>query len=535
MKKIFTLIALALSSVGAIADDYKEPLVINMNGISMPAGNATVSVNQNADNTCTLELKNFKLSGAGVGTITLEGVKTTKCGIVTALAAQKTIQIANGDDPTVDSWMGPILGNVPVNMKGEIKGDKLNAILAIDMGEAFGVIGVQIGDKVNELGQIPNSGFEDFHKAKYVSMDGKNTVESDEPNGWHSFNSGYFNKKNVLASLLETALYSKDTYISNETRPGSTGKQSVKLTSSMVLGIQPANGTMTTGRLQAGSLSPEDAANCSFLDMSKTDVDGNGDPFYTVMPNTPDSIAVWVKFKQGTIADSKNKYATISAIITDGTYYQDPENKTYTNVVAKAQNKTIESKDFTWQRISVPFNYAKYEANKAEAKALLVTMSTNATPGVGSSDANNPDQLFVDDIQLIYNANLTSLKVKGQNVELNDGKEYNVEGVKGELTANDIEVASDGQGAFITKTLTQNGDDVNVRISITSNDLRTTNVYNVTVKGATTTGINAPVTTANGKAVAIYTIDGKAVTNMDAKGLYIVRYADGKTVKVIKK
>ena len=230
------------------------------------------------------------------------------------------------------------------------------------------------------------------------------------------------------------------------------------------------------------------------------------------------------------------KFATVSAIITDGTYYQDPQDKDdYKNVVAKAQNKEIESKDFAWQRISVPFDYATYAADDAEAKALLVTLSTNAQPGVGSTDATNPDQLFVDDIQLVYNAGLASLKVKGQNVELNGGSDYTVEGVSGELSANDIEVASDGQGAYITKTLTQNGSDVNVRIAITSNDLRTTNVYNLTVKGTTVTGINNPVSTANGKAVAVFTIDGKRVTGMNTKGLYIVRYADGKTVKVVKK
>ena len=536
MKKIFTLVFAAVTAMSAMAEDYTENLVVYLNGIAMGSPTkTTVAVNKTDDGKYSLSLKNFSLAGIKVGNINLADAKGTECGVVTAINTQQTIKIENGDDGT--GWVGPTLGDVPVKMDGQIRDGHLNAVLSIDMASLKQMVIVELGDKAAEIGQIPNSGFEDFHKAKYVSMDGKNEAESDEPNGWHSFNSGYINKEDQMATLYETALYSKDTHISDEVRPGSTGKKSVQITSDMVLGFVAANGTMTTGRLQAGSMTPTDAANCSFLDMSKTDVDGNGDPFYTVLTSKPDSIVAWVKFKQGTLADENKdyKFATISAIITDGTYYQDPQDKDdYKNVVAKAQNKTIESKDFAWQRISVPFDYATYAADNAEAKALLVTLSTNAQPGVGSTDSSNPDQLFVDDIQLVYNAGLASLKVKGQNVELNGGSDYAVEGLSGELKADDIEVASDGQGAYITKTLTQNGSDVNVRIAITSNDLRTTNVYNVTVKGVTA-GISAPVTTADGKAVAVYTIDGKRVADMNAKGLYIVRYANGKTVKIVKK
>lgn len=539
MKKIFTLVLVATSAISAMAVDYTEKIAVYLNGNQMgtPA-TTTVTVNKTDDGKYSLQLKNFVLMGGAikVGNINLTGVNGTECGIVTAISSQQTIKIENGDEGS--GWQDPLLGDVPVMMDGQIRNGRLNAVLSIDMAAMGQMVLVELGDKAAEIGQIPNSGFEDFHKAKYVSMDGANEAESDEPNGWHAFNSGYINTADPMAALYETALYSKDTHISDEVRPGSTGKKSVQITSDMVLGFVAANGTMTTGRLQAGSYTPTDAANCSFLDMSKTDVDGNGDPFYTVLTSKPDSIAVWVKFKQGTLADENKdyKFATVSAIITDGTYYQDPQDKDdYKNVVAKAQNKEIESKDFAWQRISVPFDYATYAADDAEAKALLVTLSTNAQPGVGSTDATNPDQLFVDDIQLVYNAGLASLKVKGQNVELNGGSDYTVEGVSGELSANDIEVASDGQGAYITKTLTQNGSDVNVRIAITSNDLRTTNVYNLTVKGTTVTGINNPVSTANGKAVAVFTIDGKRVTGMNTKGLYIVRYADGKTVKVVKK
>ncbi len=114
-----------------------------------------------------------------------------------------------------------------------------------------------------------------------------------------------------------------------------------------------ANGTMTTGRMNAASALADDATgNYAYADMSMDDLDGNGDPFYTPLCSKPDSIVAWVKFKQGT-PNAQHPYATISAIITDGTRYQDPEATTYTNVVAKAKNNEIATTGGEWKRISI--------------------------------------------------------------------------------------------------------------------------------------------------------------------------------------
>ena len=113
----------------------------------------------------------------------------------------------------------------------------------------------------------------------------------------------------------------------NNVRPGSTGTKSLKVVSTIVDFFNiPANGTVTTGRLQAGSPIAADPSNCSFMDLSKTDVDAIGDPFEARLNGQPDALKVWVKFKQGPLA-KKNRayvYATVSAVITAGTYYQDP-------------------------------------------------------------------------------------------------------------------------------------------------------------------------------------------------------------------
>lgn len=540
MKRFFTsLLATAAFAVSSMATDYKDIMNVSIDGnLSTPTEN-TISVEKTDDSGYTLSLKNFVLYMSSgdqvypmpVGTIVLENVEAVTNGDVTTLKTSQDIEIAEGDDPTYEGlWIGPGLSAqgdlIPVNMTGEIRGDKFYTVININF------MGMNIDVVFGNGGyQIENSGFENFHTATYV--DGKNKYTSDEPNAWHSFNSGI--ATGTASFLTKYALQNGNTSVSDDVRPGSTGTKSVAIKSSIVMGFQPANGTMTTGRLQAGSITATDAANCSFLDMSSTDTDGNGDPFYTVLNGRPDALSVWVKYKQGQV-NEQYPYATVSAVITDGTRYQDPEDKAYTNVVAKAQDKTIESKGFEWQNLVIPFDYTSYASNDAQAKALLVTISTNAQPGVGSSDAENPDMIIVDDISLVYNSHLASLKVKGTEVEDFDKNvlSYDLKG-EGAVSVDDIEAVSDGQGAYVTKAVEGTDKGVKVTITVTSNDLKTTNVYTLNIEGATTTGINKVETTTGKGTAAIYNVNGQRVDNMSQKGLYIIRQADGKTVKVLKK
>ncbi len=540
MKRFFTsLLATAAFAVSSMATDYKDMMTVSIDGNPTTPTENTISVEKTDDSGYTLSLKNFVLYMTTgdqvfpmpVGTIVLENVEAVTKGDVTTLKTSQDIEIAEGDDPTFEgSWIGPGLSAqgdlIPVNMTGEIRGDKFYTVININF------MGMNIDVVFGNGGyQIENSGFENFHTATYV--DGKNKYTSDEPNAWHSFNSGI--ATGSVSFLTKYALQNGNTSVSDDVRPGSTGTKSVAIKSSIVMGFQSANGTMTTGRLQAGSPTATDAANCSFLDMSSTDTDGNGDPFYTVLNGRPDALSVWVKYKQGQV-NEQYPYATVSAVITDGTRYQDPEDKAYTNVVAKAQDKTIESKGFEWQNLVIPFDYTSYASNDAQAKALLVTISTNAQPGVGSMDAENPDMIIVDDISLVYNSHLASLKVKGTEVEGFDKNvlSYDLKG-EGAISVDDIEAVSDGQGAYVTKAIEGTDKGVKVTITVTSNDLKTTNVYTLNIEGATTTGINKVETTTGKGTAAIYNVNGQRVDNMSQKGLYIIRQADGKTVKVLKK
>ena len=511
MKRIITLLVSVITTLSALATDYTDQLEVIVNGESATQ-NATISVTKQDDGKYTLSLKNFVLQSddqtMGIGNITLTDIEGVEKDGVTTIKINKSINITEGDDTSVGMWMGPMLGAVPINTIAELRGDKLYVVIDIDMMSSLQqIIKVVFG---NGGYQLPNSGFESFHD------DGSKGVE---PVAWHSFKSAT-GKEAGLASILGNGVNKSD-----DTRPGSKGKSSAVVNSgAFSLFNVVANGTMTTGRLNAGSPTAADKSNHAFLDMSKTDVDANGDPFYTVLNARPDSIVVWVKFKQAK-PNSDYPNATISAIITDGTYYQDPEDKTYTNKVAEARNEKIATEGGNWQRLSIPFVYFR---NMAEPKAILVTASTNAEPGKGSSG----DEMYLDDISLIYNHALYSLTIKGQKVELQEGvTEYTLD-VDGDISEDDIVATSNGMGATIEKSITKEDNQTVVSVKVLSNDLKESTTAKVTISQTNAIHPSMVVPVA---ADEVYSIDGKRVNETQTGRIYIKKGKNGTVKKVIRR
>ena len=534
MRKLFTTIVMAALALTASATDYNDNMRVTLDGQTIFKGATTISVDVEdaAKGTYSLNLKNFVLNAdAAVGNIHVTSVPSTTYsdGTVT-LATEQEIVIEPGDLPGVKQWLGPSLQEVPVKVYGRIKGGKLYANITINKDE-LGYITVDFGENGYQIG---NSDFELFHEAKYEK------ATSDEPDFWHSFMSSTGNFAYMVSKATHT--YINDVLDDdNNVRPGSTGTKSLKVVSTIVdMGFAkiPANGTVTTGRLQAGAASASSTDNCSFLDLSKTDVDAIGDPFEARLNGQPDALKVWVKFKQGPLAKKKKAYvyATVSAVITDGTYYQDPEAKgvTYKNVAAKAVNNKIESKDFAWQELTVPFDYDTYAANKAATKAILVTFSTNAQPGVGSTDASKVDELWIDDMSLVYYSQLSAMTVKGNAVAAfdKDTYEYNID-VDGAITADDIKVAATGRQALVDKKVEKTAEGYKATISVTAADYSETHVYTLNIKNVAS-GIDNVENTANAAPAAIYNAAGQRVSNM-TKGLNIVKMNNGSVKKVLKK
>lgn len=552
MKKIFTLVSAALCAMTMAAKDYTGQLSVSVNEAEPTVmNNQSISVEKQANGKYHLSIKNFKFGAISVGTINVTDMEAISGGEFDQLVYSNPITIEKNEDGSAAMLAGQTMG---MNFMGLVSDNVLNMQMNIDAAQMGQVIDVEFQSNGT---QIPNSDFEEFHTAKAIVeyYDEPTEFTSQEPNHWHSFTT-------ATGTLANAVQVNKQIDESTDVRPGSTGKKSAKITSAIVLGFQPANGTLTTGQLQASGLTADDPSNCSFLDITNEAKDDNGDPFYTLLATRPDSIKAWVKYVPGgEKADYEIKKnfvgtgeysttASVKAVITDGTRYQDPEDTSveYKNVVAVAKNTQIESKNGEWQEISVPFDYASYADNKAETKAILVNFGTNAVPGCASANAEKPDELYVDDCELVYNHGLKSITYKGEDVKISNSSDDDIDGEgmihnKGgeEINLNDIVVEADGAGAYITKKWEYNEDweQWELHVYVTAADLSDSNEYCLSflnsVKDPTTGIKNATSITLPNGVKAIYNAAGQQVQSMQKGQVYVVKYNNGETKKMIKK
>lgn len=480
MKKLYTIVSLMLSSLSIMATDFKDcSMAIKSNiSSSIEKSNTTVSINGST----------FSINGLKYNNTDLGNVELTNLQIINGYSDGTMVYATS--EPQYITIGGE---NVAANFRGEVRSNKFRGILNLTVNGSNYI--AMIGDKADELGQLPNAGFEEFHDASGTK----------EPNGWHSF-------KTCTGGQSGTAKKANNTFI--ESTEKHSGTNCVKVQSALLLfNTIPANGTMTTGRLHAGSMSAANTANNSTLDFSDKDKDGNGDPFYPIFTTKPDAMTVWVKYK----GNVDKPYATVKAILANGKV-QDPEIDNYNgNIIARAADAQIESKNFAWQELNLPF---KYE-NKNTPKGVLVTISTNAVAGKASSDKNNLDVIYVDDIAMIYNSGLKSAQYKNTTLSFADNKAA-IE-IEGKASEADFSIASDGEGAYISKVLKTNEGETGkstLYITITSNDLQKSNCFEVAITDKTATGIFNIKSDSNAASSTLYNLAGQQVSN-SYKGIII--------------
>ncbi len=512
-----------MTALTGMADTYNGPLHIDIDGKTVDQ-TTDITIEKQADGNYTLKLMNFKIKMGltmNVGNIIITDVPAVSNGQTLMLKAKKNIAITGGS-------MDYLLKSVPIDMIGELRDGDFYTNINISM--ATQEIKVTFGTAKY---QLLNAGFETYHTATVTSpYDPNEKATSDEPDYWHSFMSASGNPL-----LVYMAGYNPVTFKCDDVRPGSTGKQSLML-KSIDMSLAIANGTITTGRMNTGDFTASNTdANYAWSDMSNTDKDAHGDPFYATLYSLPDAMKVWLKFKQGT-ANAEHPYATATAIINDGTEFHEPapSKTTYTNVVGEARNAKIAETGDEWKEFTIPFTYDAFAQYGAKAKSVLVTLSTNADAGQGSDG----DLLYVDDLSFVYNAGLKAITLTAEN-----GEVFNVDGVNAEtkeytatvpfdVTANNLKAVSDGKGAYVSTTIA----DGKATIEITSNDLATTNVYTLNIKKGNAQGITSGINgaqAAQAQAAGIYTIGGMRVNAITKPGLYIVKGADGSVKKVLKK
>ena len=485
MKKLYTIVSLMLSSLSIMAADFKDCSMAIKSNIStnIEKSNTTVSINGST----------FSINGLKYGNTDLGNVELTNLQVIEGYSDGTKVYATSA--PQYITIGGE---KVAANFRGEVRNSKFRGILNLTVNGSNYI--AMIGDKADELGQLPNAGFEEFHDVSGTK----------EPNGWHSF-------KTCAGSLKGIAGKANNTFIESTEKHSGTNCVKVQSDILKVIGYsKPANGTMTTGRLYAGNTDAANKANNSTMDFADKAKDGNGDPFYPIFTTKPDAMTVWVKFK-GNVKD--HPYATVKAILANGKV-QDPEPEIddyKKNVIARATNAEIESKNFAWQELNIPF---KYE-NKNTPKGVLVTISTNAEAGKASSDKSNPDVIYVDDIAMIYNSGLKSAQYKNTTLSFADNKTA-IE-IEGKASEADFSIASDGEGAYISKVLKTNEGETGkstLYITITSNDLQKSNCFEVAITDKTATGIFNIKSDSNATSSTLYNLAGQQVSN-SYKGIII--------------
>jgi len=406
MKKIFIAVlmfcSLAVPSMAVTVNDVAGTFkgALNIGGQNYPNKEVYI-LPGTVNNTITFVLPDFMYGAASLGNIVLVNIPMSTSGQLTlegatlylpAISERATITVLNGFKD----------GNVTYNsIISAADAQVLLSIAAPSLPEPIFVL--FSGQKTSGNYALTNGGFE-------------GSWSNSEPNGWHSFPSA----TGTFASMAGGDDQFKQ---STEKRPGSTGSHSVLIASNMIVGVK-ANGNCTNGQINAGSTTADDASgNYNFSDPSNN---GYNTPFV----GNPDSMVFWAKYipADNNPSNSVNK-ARMHTVITTNARYQDPEASSYSSVkVAEATINYSATSSMGWQRLAVPFVYSS--VNPASAAYVLVTFTTNQTPGGGSTYSSGsifnktvyPDKIYLDDAEMIYNHSLTSLKMNGSTISFQNGQ-----------------------------------------------------------------------------------------------------------------
>lgn len=150
MKKFLLTMAVALTAMFATAQTktYTDNLAVDING-EQTEQIATIYVEKNSDGTYNLSLNQFTLGGMiPVGNIVLNNIPATEENGIRSIVTNQNITIAAGDE-NVDNWVGPGLGEVPVNLNGKMTDGSLYCTIGIDMSALLGqVINVKFGKDI---------------------------------------------------------------------------------------------------------------------------------------------------------------------------------------------------------------------------------------------------------------------------------------------------------------------------------------------------------------------------------------------------
>lgn len=132
---------------------FTDQLEVTVNGQSTVQDDVDVKVGYLKNGNINFMLNNFSLVGVGgVGNIALDNLSLDAEG---KFQFNGVTRIGEGDDASVETWLGPTLGDVPLAMKGQIytynEVEYLTATIEIDMQDAIGQT-IHVAYGIHEIG-----------------------------------------------------------------------------------------------------------------------------------------------------------------------------------------------------------------------------------------------------------------------------------------------------------------------------------------------------------------------------------------------
>lgn len=352
--------------------------------------------------------------------------------------------------------------------------------------------------------QLPNAGFE----GEWSLNQKVQAYTSDAAAHWNSFLTAQTNSLTGIAFLFNQVGNSK------QSTDVHSGKYSMLITSKKNLVESISNGNLTTGRINMGEATAVSEKNYNFSDVAD-------EQYSQTFAGLPDSLVVWVKFLPQNTADS----ASVHGILHKEYNYKEP----HATAEEQAQYRigraysVITYKGREWQRVSVPYEYDAANLAYDGQKYLLLSLTTNKTPG-GGSDA---DSLFVDDVQMVYNSALAYVQVGEKRYEVPagaaeisipepyaEGVQFVANGVSATVEAAGLDGGSDAWAVAV-----KGGDDAENPKNVTNYTVRFGAASGITdVNAAPASGIvlrntagGLEIEASRTAAVSIYRIDGTLV------------------------
>lgn len=167
MKKILLFVLSAFCTLAGMAQEtlsYTETLVVTVNEETTNPQPTTVLVTNNGDGTINFTLKNFALSSGEdvipIGNIAIANLPVTvDAEGLYNFEFNDILQIEEGDDTSVDMWLGPMLGPLPLKLVGKLNLEKLYVTIDIDAMDTLGqLIHVQLGTPFPIKGDVNGDG-----------------------------------------------------------------------------------------------------------------------------------------------------------------------------------------------------------------------------------------------------------------------------------------------------------------------------------------------------------------------------------------